>query len=138
MAHSPDLDSHDRTETIRRDNETKETVGGTRDSDYGAGRFSKATTAAAVWIATMADKSIPHFHNTRGVRVIEVGAKEFMCIGALPPFDHPHIFIDMGDDKEAVCGYCSTLYRYRGDLAGTACVPEDSLWNDRATVAAAG
>ncbi|MBS7698107.1 MULTISPECIES: zinc-finger domain-containing protein [unclassified Chelatococcus] len=86
----------------------------------------------------MADKSIPHFHNTRGVRVIEVGAKEFMCIGALPPFDHPHIFIDMGDDKEAVCSYCSTLYRYRGDLATTACIPEDSLWNDHATVAAVG
>ena len=30
--------------------------------------------------------------------------------------DHPHIFIDMGDDKEAVCPYCSTLYKYNAKL----------------------
>lgn len=83
----------------------------------------------------MADKSIPHFHNTAGVRVIEVSAKKFMCIGALPPFDHPHIFIDMGDESEAVCSYCSTLYRYRADLADGACVPDDSRWDDHATAA---
>ena len=44
-----------------------------------------------------ADHATPHFHNQPGVRSVRVGAKEFMCIGALPPFDHPHIFIDMGD-----------------------------------------
>ena len=27
---------------------------------------------------------------------IRVGVKEFMCMGASPPMDHPHIFIDMG------------------------------------------
>jgi uncharacterized Zn-finger protein len=85
----------------------------------------------------MAEKSIPHFHNDRGVRVIELGAKEFMCIGALPPFDHPHIFIDMGDENEAVCGYCSTLYRYRSDLPPGASVPEDCRWDDPEASAAA-
>ena len=48
----------------------------------------------------MADKGTPHFHNDPGVPVIHVGSKEFMCIGATPPFDHPHIFIDMGYDTE--------------------------------------
>jgi uncharacterized Zn-finger protein len=43
----------------------------------------------------MADKGTPHFHNEPGVRVIHVGSKEFMCIGAKPPLDHPHIFIDL-------------------------------------------
>ena len=52
---------------------------------------------------TMADKGTPHFHNEPGVRVIHVGSKEFMCIGAKPPLDHPHIFIDMGYDTETVC-----------------------------------
>ena len=47
----------------------------------------------------MADKAVPHFHNDLGVAVIHVGSKEFMCIGALPPFDHPHVFLDMGADK---------------------------------------
>ena len=68
----------------------------------------------------MAEHSTPHFHNQPGVPVVRVGAKEFMCIGALPPFDHPHIFIDMGDDKEAVCPSCSTLYRYDSALKGHA------------------
>ena len=44
----------------------------------------------------MADHSIPHFHNDPGVPTIRVRVKEFMCTGAKPPFDHPHIFIDMG------------------------------------------
>jgi uncharacterized Zn-finger protein len=69
---------------------------------------------------TMAEHSTPHFHNQPGVPVVRVGAKEFMCIGALPPFDHPHIFIDMGADSEAVCPYCSTLYRFDAALHGHA------------------
>jgi len=35
-----------------------------------------------------------------------------MCVGAKPPFDHPHIFLDMGDEREIICSYCSTLFRY--------------------------
>ncbi|MFY8032248.1 MAG: zinc-finger domain-containing protein, partial [Devosia sp.] len=53
----------------------------------------------------MAHSSTPHFHNTEGLARIEVGSKEFQCIGALPPFDHPHIFLDMGKDNEIVCSY---------------------------------
>jgi uncharacterized Zn-finger protein len=64
----------------------------------------------------MAGHSIPHFQNDGGHRVIEVGVKEFMCTGASVPFDHPHIFIDMGKDNEAVCSYCSTLYVFNADL----------------------
>ena len=48
------------------------------------------------------------------------GAKEFMCIGALPPFDHPHIFIDMGGESEAVCSYCSTHFVFDAKLHGGA------------------
>ena len=59
----------------------------------------------------MAESYVPHFHNTPGVPVIEIGAKEFMCVGAVPPFDHPHVFLDMGDATEIICPYCSTLYR---------------------------
>ena len=60
----------------------------------------------------MTDEVIPHFHNDLGVTVIEIGAKKFMCMGALPPQDHPHVFCDMGEDIEYVCPYCSTLYRH--------------------------
>jgi uncharacterized Zn-finger protein len=59
----------------------------------------------------MAEHVVPHFHNDPGVPVIEIGAKEFMCVGATPPFDHPHVFLDMGDENEIICPYCSTMYR---------------------------
>jgi uncharacterized Zn-finger protein len=69
----------------------------------------------------MADHSIPHFHNSEGLARIEVGSKEFQCVGALPPFDHPHVFIDMGKDDDIVCPYCSTYFVYNSRLApGTA------------------
>ena len=58
-----------------------------------------------------ADHATPHFHNQPGVRSVRVGAKEFMCVGATPPYDHPHVFLDMGADNEIICPYCSTLYR---------------------------
>jgi uncharacterized Zn-finger protein len=78
----------------------------------------------------MAAHVIPHFHNDSGVVTIEIGVKEFMCVGAKPPFDHPHIFIDMGDDHEKVCSYCSTLYRYNPHLHGTETSPPGHLFID--------
>ena len=61
----------------------------------------------------MADKGIPHFHNDAGVAVINIGATAFQCIGAKPPFAPPHVFLELGDEDEIVCPYCSTLYRHR-------------------------
>jgi uncharacterized Zn-finger protein len=80
----------------------------------------------------MASGSTPHFQNSDGVPAIEIGTKEFMCIGANPPHDHPHIFIDMGDDKETVCPYCSTLYKYNDRLGATESRPANALWTDEA------
>ena len=71
-----------------------------------------------------------------GVPVITVGVKEFMCIGALPPFDHPHVFLDMGADSEIICQYCSTLYRYRAGLKADEAEPQACVWRDDAKVAA--
>ena len=64
----------------------------------------------------MAHDYTPHFHNTPGVERVRIGAKEFMCMGALPPFDHPHEFLDMGGDSEAICPYCSTVFEYDATL----------------------
>jgi uncharacterized Zn-finger protein len=80
----------------------------------------------------MAAGATPHFQNQMGLPAIEVGAREFMCIGALPPFDHPHIFIDMGADTEAVCPYCSTLYKHNPKLGLTESIPADAHWHDQA------
>ncbi len=64
----------------------------------------------------MADKGVPKFRNDVGTSRIEIGAKTFECTGATAPYDHPHIFLDMGDDHEIVCPYCSTLFVHKGEL----------------------
>ena len=81
----------------------------------------------------MAAGSIPHFQNDGGHAAIEIGVKEFMCVGANPPFDHPHVFLDMGADDDKVCPYCSTLFRYNSKLATDETVPAGSLYLHRAT-----
>ena len=64
----------------------------------------------------MADHIVPHFCNDIGTEKIYIGAREFQCMGARPPYDHPHIFIDMGSETQAICPYCSTLYIYDDKL----------------------
>jgi uncharacterized Zn-finger protein len=81
-------------------------------------------------ISIMADHVVPHFHNTPGEPVIEIGAKEFMCVGAIPPFDHPHVFLDMGDAEEIICPYCSTLYRFDPQLDPRAARPPECALAD--------
>ncbi|RCW85333.1 MULTISPECIES: zinc-finger domain-containing protein [Phyllobacterium] len=80
----------------------------------------------------MAGHSIPHFQNSAGHASIAIGVKEFMCVGANSPFDHPHVFLDLGDDNEKVCPYCSTLFRYDASLAADVTVPEGCTYVDKA------
>lgn len=80
----------------------------------------------------MAGSTIPHFQNDAGHPTIAIGVKEFMCVGANPPFDHPHVFLDMGGDDEKVCPYCSTLYRYDAKLSAQETVPAGAHYVDRA------
>ncbi|MEC8029878.1 MAG: zinc-finger domain-containing protein, partial [Pseudomonadota bacterium] len=44
----------------------------------------------------MASRLTPKFKNDKGVKEITIGVREFECIGASAPHDHPHIFLDMG------------------------------------------
>lgn len=80
----------------------------------------------------MASGATPHFHNDMGLPKIEIGAREFMCVGAKPPFDHPHVFLDMGEAGEIVCPYCSTLYKHNGRLAHGSANPGEAVWHDEA------
>ena len=80
----------------------------------------------------MAAGSTPHFQNSMGLRQIEVGAKEFMCIGAKPPYDHPHVFLDMGQAAEIICPYCSTLYSYNKSLPIGSASPIEATWHEAA------
>jgi uncharacterized Zn-finger protein len=76
----------------------------------------------------MADSRVPHFHNDAGAPVVTIGVKEFMCMGARPPLDHPHVFLDMGADGEIICPYCSTLYRFDATLGPRDSVPDGAAY----------
>ncbi len=65
----------------------------------------------------MAHTHIPKIANDAGEAEIRIGVHEFECIGASAPYDHPHIYLDMGDDNDIVCPYCSTRYRFDAKLA---------------------
>jgi uncharacterized Zn-finger protein len=82
----------------------------------------------------MADTIVPHFHNTPGVPVIEIGATEFMCVGEVPPLDHPHVFLDMGEGREIICPYCSTLYRHDASLKADGARPPECALTELAPV----
>ncbi|MGQ0673264.1 MAG: zinc-finger domain-containing protein [Hyphomicrobium sp.] len=58
----------------------------------------------------MAAATVPHLANDTGAEKIFIGVKEFNCMGARPPFDHPHVYLNMGEDGQILCPYCSTLY----------------------------
>lgn len=77
----------------------------------------------------MAQHGTPHFHNTQGLPRIAIGAREFQCVGALPPFDHPHVFLDMGADSEIVCPYCSTLYVHDAALPAGSANPQSAIFS---------
>ncbi|MGI9402186.1 MAG: zinc-finger domain-containing protein [Rhizobiaceae bacterium] len=77
----------------------------------------------------MAGHTVPHFQNDKGVSTIEIGVKEFMCCGASEPYDHPHVFLDMGSDSEIVCPYCSTLFKFNSKLEPTETNPDGCIYS---------
>ena len=77
--------------------------------------------------SVVADHIIPHFANDAGVSVVHIGVKEFKCMGARAPYDHPHVFLDMGADSEIICPYCSTLYKLDASLHADESRPEGCL-----------
>lgn len=76
----------------------------------------------------MAQTLVPHFVNDKGVDRIRIGVKEFQCMGASPPFDHPHVYLDMGDEVELVCPYCSTVFHYDDALKPTESDPSSCVF----------
>lgn len=66
----------------------------------------------------MIKPATPKFQNDQGASAIHIGVKEFECMGASPPHDHPHIYLDMGKGSSIICPYCSTVYHYDAPSAG--------------------
>jgi uncharacterized Zn-finger protein len=75
----------------------------------------------------MADALVPHLANDQGAETIYVGVKELQCMGARPPFDHPHVYLDMGADSQVLCPYCSTLFVFTDRLEPDQTEPDGCL-----------
>lgn len=80
----------------------------------------------------MADPVVPHFQNDAGAEKIRIGVREFKCTGATPPHDHPHVYLDMGDEDQIVCPYCSTVFIHDAALDPRASEPPDCLYREEA------
>ena len=52
----------------------------------------------------------PLFFNELGVNSIQIGVAAFRCMGVMPPHDHPHVYLNMGEQTDLLCPYCSTEY----------------------------
>ncbi len=78
----------------------------------------------------MADTGPIKIQNDMGLEKIRIGAKAFMCTGAKAPFDHPHVFLEMGDDNERICPYCSTLFVYDSSLAADEADPPEAVYRE--------
>lgn len=72
----------------------------------------------------------PKFRNDHGAAEIRIGVKEFHCIGVSPPQDHPHVYINMGDQDAILCPYCATPFRFDPQLGPFAANPPESLYLD--------
>jgi uncharacterized Zn-finger protein len=84
----------------------------------------------ATSVSPAVNSRFPKFHNELAVPEVRIGACEFHCIGALPPFDHPHIYLNMGEQTEILCPYCATRFRFDPALAPAAADPAGCAYID--------
>ena len=67
----------------------------------------------------------PLFFNELGVNSIQIGVAAFHCVGVMPPHDHPHVYLNMGEETDILCSYCSTGYRFNAALSWNETIPEN-------------
>ena len=79
----------------------------------------------------MGKEYTPLFHNEMGVEEVVVGVRHFGCMGALPPMDHPHVYLEIASEDTVTCPYCSTRYRFDPELDEKECRPAEALYKGR-------
>ena len=95
---------------------------------WGGGGRQEAVATTLGASCQRADDGYGKFRNDNGAKEIRIGLKQFKCIGASPPHDHPHIYLDMGNDEAILCPYCATLFRFDGCLNSREADPPDCLY----------
>lgn len=78
----------------------------------------------------MADPVVPYFINDIGSENIRIGVTRFKCMGARPPLDHPHVFLDMTTSGQVICPYCSSLYIHDDNLDASRSDPDGCLYEN--------
>lgn len=64
------------------------------------------------------------FRNDQGFPLIRISVRKFACIGASPPEDHPHLYLEMPENAdEILCPYCATRFRFDPALPPAAADP---------------
>jgi len=66
---------------------------------------------------------LPMFFNEIGASSIEIGVTAFHCVGVLPPHDHPHVYLNMSEQKDILCPYCSTQFHLNPALRWNDTIP---------------
>ena len=52
----------------------------------------------------------PEIKSEQNKDVEYVDSKKLSCAGVEGPLGHPKVYLDMGDDNQIVCPYCSKLF----------------------------
>jgi uncharacterized Zn-finger protein len=77
----------------------------------------------------MAREGCPKFRNDHGVPEIRIGVRAFKCVGASPPQDHPHIYLEIGEQETRIlCPYCATRFLFDRGLDPFEADPPDSVF----------
>ena len=75
-------------------------------------------------------RKYPKFRNDRAAPEIRIGVREFNCVGVSPPQDHPHVYLNMGNQDTILCPYCATLFRFDPRLGPSGANPPDCVYTD--------
>jgi uncharacterized Zn-finger protein len=79
------------------------------------------------------ERRYPKFRNDHAAPEVRIGAKEFNCVGATPPQDLPHVYLNMGGRDTILCPYCGTRFRFDTRLGASEADPPDSVYVDPLT-----
>ena len=78
-----------------------------------------------MWTERRSPPEAPLFFNELGVNSIQIGVAAFHCMGVMPPHDHPHVYLNMGEETDILCSYCSTEYRLNSALSWNETIPQN-------------
>jgi len=78
----------------------------------------------------METDSYPKFHNEAGAPSWALAGVSSSALATMPPQDHPHVYLNMGNANEIVCPYCASLFRFDPSLGAREAEPVSCGYSD--------